>query len=263
MDQVFPQIFSITSHSFETPEFKSPTAQGDLEADRLEKDVNEVLEHLNSSAEGDRSQVTEENVKESDALKDIDEGLLSELDTVGDFSFGDAGVSLHPDLLPEETTVRDAQVSSLPKDTAEFEQEIPFLEARSLEDIDLAFKQLKEGVDVKELILPSAIKDRLSSDISEDHLGANSDLQVVESRSLDDTDIALEKISEGNQGELPKVLDLKDGLVEVDANEVGSANVTEFCDVGSASGTEEMNKTSVVETDNAPASISSNETVPQ
>ncbi|XP_028766820.1 uncharacterized protein LOC114724659 isoform X2 [Neltuma alba] len=339
-DEVLPQISAITSYSSDTPGLKLPTEQVDSEVDKPGKVVNEMQEILNSSAEGYRSLVTEENVKESDELKEIDEGFLSELDTVGDFGISDAGVSLHPNLLPEDTTVRDAQViqpssvkdlltgdgvqslhpdllpevntvgdaqgCSLPKVTAEAGQEIPFLEARSLEDIDLAFKQLKEGVDFEKVMLPSSIKDQPSGDaaislypdlllvetadrdaqvssLSEDATGfgkeiplvearspedidsafkrlteradvkkvtlpstgdqlssdkseepvANSDFQVAEARSHDDTTISLEEISEGTQGELPEVLNMKDAPADIEVKEVGSAKMIESSHAGS------------------------------
>ncbi|KAK4282050.1 hypothetical protein QN277_013471 [Acacia crassicarpa] len=402
-DQVLPPISFVTSDSSDTPGFKLPTDQVDSEVGLPGELVNEMQEILNSSAEGYRYLVTEENIKESDELKEIDEGFLSELDTVGDFGISDVGVSLHPVLLPEETTVRsaqvssfsedaakndreipflesrsledidlafkklkegvdvekvtqpsafqdqhtgdgleslhpnllseentvgDAQVSSLPRVTTESGQETPFLEARSLEDIDLAFKQLKEGVYVEKLIQPSSVQDQhtgdgaeslhpdllpeennvgdpqvsclpkdtieigqeiplvearslenidsaieqlkegadvkkatlpsmedlLSNDKSEEHVVANSDVQVVEAISQDDADISLEEISEGTPGELPKVLNMKDALADIEVKVVGSAKMAESCDVGS--GADEPSKTSVVETQHAPASSS-------
>ncbi|KAI9093590.1 hypothetical protein K1719_027039 [Acacia pycnantha] len=219
-DQVLPQISSVTSDSSDTPGFKLPTDQVDSEVEWPGEVVDEMQEILNSSAEGYRSLVTEENIKESDELKEIDDGFLSELDTVGDFGISDVGVSLHPDLFPEETTVRDAQVSSFPEDAAKYDQEIPFLEARSLEDIDLAFKKLKEEVDVEKVTQPSPVQDQHTGDgveslhpnlLSEENTVGDAQVTslprvttesgqetpFLEARSLEDIDLAFKQLKEG------------------------------------------------------------------
>ncbi|KAK4284367.1 hypothetical protein QN277_001212 [Acacia crassicarpa] len=113
-----------------------------------------------------------------------------------------------------------------PRDVKREEAEpggIPVLEVRSAKDIDLAFKQLQEGADVEEVILPSMIKDQLAREKSEEgNSEANSsDLKVIEARSLGDIDVAFELSSEVNKGKLSKSSDLKDGIVEGgEANEV-------------------------------------------
>ncbi|KAF7801414.1 uncharacterized protein G2W53_040525 [Senna tora] len=132
----------------------------------------------------------------------------------------------------------------------EVEQGIPILEARSAEDIDLAFRQLHEGVDVEEVIVPSMIKDQLACEKSKGNLEANSDLQVVEARSVDDINTAMEKISEGERGKSQNTSDLKDGSVEMEANEV-----VQFYDV--ESGNEEMKRIPVgSKSENVPMSSS-------
>ncbi|BAT85030.1 uncharacterized protein HKW66_Vig0047140 [Vigna angularis] len=249
--KVQPSISSVTSEKSQNSEFGSPSGEVDLEVDRhgaVERDT-EVLETALASEES-MSQVTEENSNEFDDMKEIDEGFLSELDTVGDFRVNDAGVSLRTDTEHEKTG--DSQVFSLPKDVKieEIEQGIPVLEARSLEDVNLAFKQLQEGVDVKEVILPSTIKDQHAIEESKDHLEANSDLEVVEARSLEDINIALKQASEGNKGELPNSLDLKATSVKVEENGVGSSKVNE-------SSSEETNRTTADKSENIPISGSS------
>lgn len=246
----------MTSEKSQSPEFGAPSGEVDLEIDRHGAVENEskVLETALASEES-MSQVTEENSNDFDDMKEIDEGFLSELDTVGDFSVNDAGVSFHTDIEHEKT--RDSQVFSLPKyvKIEEVEQGIPVLEARSLEDVNMAFKQLQEGVDVKEVILPSTIEDQHASEESKDHLEVNSDLQVVEARSLEDINIALKQASKGNKEELPNSLDLKATSVEVEGNEVGSSKVNEFLDVASSS--EETSRTMADKSENVPNSSSS------
>ncbi|KAL5059054.1 hypothetical protein RYX36_030658 [Vicia faba] len=227
-------VSSATSVNSDTPEFRSPTSEAHLEVYKqrgeiANEDQNEAQQNLVPSAEGFMSPNNEENINEFDYMNEIDEEFLSELDTVGDFSVGDADVLHHTETVHDET--RDAQHSSLPEDvkTAEVEQvnDIPVLEARSLEDIDIAFKQLQEGVDVNDVILPSMIKDQLGSEECKDSVEVNSDLQVIEARSLEDIDVAIEEISKGNQGELPEKLDAEEASIKIEANEVGSAKLNE------------------------------------
>ncbi|KAI5427571.1 uncharacterized protein LOC127126548 isoform X1 [Lathyrus oleraceus] len=236
-----------TSVNSDTPELRSPISESQVEVYKqcgkiAKEDQNEALQNLVPSAEGFMSLNNEENINEFDHI--IDEEFLSELDTVGDFSVGDAGVLHHTDIVHDET--RDAQLSSLPEDvkTAEVEQDndIPVLEARSLEDIDIAFKQLQEGVDVNDVILPSTIKDQLGSEECKDHVEVNSDLQVIEARSLEDIDVVIKEISKDNQGELPEKLDAADNEQKTDV----STNA------------EEISRTTVDKSENVSSSSSSN-----
>ncbi|OIW16644.1 hypothetical protein TanjilG_00067 [Lupinus angustifolius] len=252
IDKVPLSVSSVTSETSDIPEFSSTPREVDLAADRQPEneteDQNEAVERLDPSAE-DMSQVTEENIKEHDDIKEIDEEFLSELDTVGDFSVGDANISLRTDIVDDK--IVDTQGNSLPNDvnTAEVEQDIPVLEARSLEDINLDFKQLQEGVGDKEAGLPSSVKDQLVSEESKDHAEVNSDLQVIEGRSMEDTNTSFNQIIEGNHGELPKLLDLKDGSAKIEQNDVGSTKVIENIDAATIA--DDLSKISVDKPENA------------
>ncbi|CAK8542948.1 unnamed protein product [Lathyrus sativus] len=257
-------ISSATSVNSDTPEFRSPTSESHLEVHKQRREIanedqNEALQNLVPSAEGFMSPNNEENINEFDYMNEIDEEFLSELDTVGDFSVGDAGVLHHTDIVQDET--RDAQVSSLPEDvkTAEVEQDndIPVLEARSLEDIDIAFKQLQEGVDVNDVILPSTIKDQLDSKECKDHVEVNSDLQVIEARSLEDIDVVIKEISKDNQEELPEKLDAEDASIKTEADEVSSAKLNEQ-KIDVSTNAEEMSRTTIDKSENASSSSSGN-----
>ncbi|KAE8734613.1 Far1-related sequence 3 [Hibiscus syriacus] len=70
---------------------------------------------------------------------------------------------------------------------------LPVLEARSAEDIDLAFKQLHEGVDVEEIIVPS-LKNKSSKDTKTE---TNVVLPVLEAKSAEDIDLAFKQLNEG------------------------------------------------------------------
>lgn len=76
---------------------------------------------------------------------------------------------------------------------------LPVMEVRSLDDITMAFRQLNEGANVEEVIVPSSIGVQEDVDGSEHGGGMNSGLHVVEARSLDDIRIIMNQISEDNQ----------------------------------------------------------------
>ncbi|CAN1132215.1 hypothetical protein LINPERPRIM_LOCUS14260 [Linum perenne] len=129
---------------------------------------------------------------EEDVTKEIDEGILSELDTVGDFRVKEVS---------GEQTESGSQhlVKQTSSDTAESNgdgintRELPVLEVRTAEDIDLAFKQLHEGAEVDEVILPSRIKQQ---SLEEDRFRSpdaqpSTPLQVIEARFPEDIHAAL------------------------------------------------------------------------
>lgn len=266
-DKSLPDMTSLVSDSTqmhipaESPDSNSYTGGVDLKADIHGGIVNEdqikVSEDFSYLTEAYGSHVSEHNInEEADEIKEIDEGLLSELDTVGDFSVKEVvGESLHSKLIPEETNVRSTDFDLLPKDSKSTlpELDLPVLEARSLVDIDLAIKQLREGVDVEEVILPSMIDDWLVVEESNDHVETNSNLKVVDARSLEDIDIALKQVSDVNLRELPEVSNSKDQSASVETYEVDSAKETKLSDTGFG-----VEETSAVAADNDHVETNSN-----
>ncbi|KAJ7976479.1 Ulp1 protease family C-terminal catalytic domain containing protein expressed [Quillaja saponaria] len=237
----------------ESPEYKSPVGGMDLKVDMLDGNISknhiEVLDHFNHLEEAYKSQIAEEIIEETGEMKDIDEAILSELDTVGDFSVRDADESLHHELILEETNVGSTKFGTLPKDssvqdgetlhselipeetkvrngeagffpnelnTTGSSQEHSVLQARSLEEIDVAFQQLHEGVDVKEVIFPSMIDGQLVMKESKDQLETNSDLLVIEAGSVDDIHIAIKQVSESGPKELTNAVDSDNGSAKVE-----------------------------------------------
>ncbi|KAF2288122.1 hypothetical protein GH714_004526 [Hevea brasiliensis] len=207
----------------ESLEYKSKVDEFDFKDNILDKIVYEdsghVLEHPDYSAETHGSFVAEENINEDeDEIKEIDEGLLSELDTVGDFSVKEVvGESLHDEQIPGKTSSAIPEYNWLPGGSSvpEIKPELPILEVSSVTDIELAFKQLHEGVDVEEVILPSVIQDQPV---------VASKLQDVEARSLEDLHVAMKQASEGNIEEMSKLSDSMGGPAGL--NEVGSSSST-------------------------------------
>ncbi|KAK9289728.1 hypothetical protein L1049_007887 [Liquidambar formosana] len=252
---LFPFALDLSSIPSEDPEDKLPTCK-DLKGKIIEGtenvEQNRVVENFNFSVEAFESDTAEGVVnEEADEIKEIDEELLLELDAVGDFSIKEMG-SNWSDI--EKHLAADGENLLVPLSEEEIEKPVvveslhacrefgssckdpnlagtnivlPVLEARSFEDIDLAFKQLHEGVNVEQLILPSSIDDRQVVAESEDQVKADLDLQIVEARSLEDIHMALMQVSENNSDKLPKPLDFKEKSVELGANEVGSSKEIE------------------------------------
>uniref|UniRef100_A0A6P4AZL2 uncharacterized protein LOC107434667 n=1 Tax=Ziziphus jujuba TaxID=326968 RepID=A0A6P4AZL2_ZIZJJ len=208
----------------ESPEHKSTTGEIDLKTSFLDKeDSSRVSEHLDFQPE---AHVQEENFNEVDEIKDIDEGLLSELDTVGDFSVKEVGKPLHDELTQQEAVTESTNLVMLPDDAnlTQTNGELPVLEAKSIVDIDLAFKQLHEGVDVEEVILPSVVESTDLGMLPDDSnlSQTKGDLPVLEAKSIVDIDLAFKQLHEGVDVEeviLPSVVESTDlGMLPDDSN---------------------------------------------
>ncbi|KAK4787207.1 hypothetical protein SAY86_011040 [Trapa natans] len=128
-----------------------------------------------------------------DEIKDIDKGFLTELDAVGDFrvkEIDEGSCSTHKGG-ESETDLLNHSGGCL---------DLPVLEVRSLEDITMAFRQLHEGADVREVILPSSI------DCDSRVQGPESGLPVIEARSLDDIHVVKQPVEDNLKG-MPKESD--------------------------------------------------------
>ncbi|KAK8520086.1 hypothetical protein V6N13_031446 [Hibiscus sabdariffa] len=201
-----------TSFPSESPEHTLPTDQEDLREKILKEIESEGPDEHFSYVEVYAPHIDEENNSEVNEIKEIDEAILSELDTVGDFNVGEMD-------LPEGSHVTYTESAMVPEDIGmknKANVELPVLEARSVEDIDLAFKQFHEGVDVEEVILPSMIENQ------SDHADTKSDLPVVEARSLEDIHNALQQGPVPNSAQLPHSTEWRNGSSEVEQHDVVS-----------------------------------------
>ena len=164
------------------------------------QDREDVSKHLDFLAEAYGYRFSEKTIREEvDEIADIDEGLLLELEEVGDFSVKEVGEPvLEKKVLPEEAQEERFELGSNSNST-EAKSDIPILEARTLADINLAFRQLQEGVDVEDVILLSAIESQVNEDAKPE---TSSDLEVVEARSLGDIHDAVLHALESNIDEL-------------------------------------------------------------
>ncbi|KAL5837289.1 hypothetical protein ACOSQ3_014458 [Xanthoceras sorbifolium] len=220
-----------TSTPFESPEYGSPDAE-DVKNDILDRilyeDCGHAREYFNHSVEEYGPHDDKQTINlEPDEIKEIDEGLLAELDTVGDFSVREVVKSVHTGLTPEATNASSTEW--LPNDSklTKTNLQLPVLEVKSIRDIEMAFKQLHEGADVEEVILPSMLEDQVVLDGSKNPVVINSHLPVVEARSLEDIHADLKQVSESNPGELLKSVDSEDSSAKLEETEVVSTKQSE------------------------------------
>ncbi|KAE8673195.1 hypothetical protein F3Y22_tig00111807pilonHSYRG00050 [Hibiscus syriacus] len=186
----------------------------------------EVSGHFNHVAEVYATFVIGENISEEDYnIKEIDEGILFEFDTAGDFNVEKIDLSKGDRVAYTES----ALLSEVMK--IETDVELPVLEARSMENIYSTFKQLHEGVDIEEVILPNIIKNQ------QDHADTHPKLTVVEEKSLEDIHTAFQLSS-----------DLRNGPSEIEQNDAVSAKEIEFSNA--VSGIQENRENAVSEPKN-------------
>ncbi|CAN1246415.1 hypothetical protein LINGRAPRIM_LOCUS3164, partial [Linum grandiflorum] len=131
-----------------------------------------------------------------DETKEIDEGILSELDTVGDFRVKEVDGEQNAGGMEFGSQHLVKQTSS---DLQQGTEDLPVLEVRTAEDIDLAFKQLHEGAEVDEVILPSKIKQQsIEDEFGSPEEQPSTPLQVVEARFIEDIHVAvMQRASKG------------------------------------------------------------------
>ncbi|KAG2273655.1 hypothetical protein Bca52824_056210 [Brassica carinata] len=187
-----------SSSPAESPEYETPMVGEGSKTEFFQETVNEgpdhVVEQLDQLTDlHEISQSPPEVIaEEADEIKEIDEGLLSELDTIGDFG------------VKEVVTDSEPGPSSVGSDTAkELTEALPVLEVRSVEDIESAFQQIHEGSEVEDVILPSTVQDQLAQENSENSTEAKSELTVVEATSKDDLDTAMNEAVVESMGKQP------------------------------------------------------------
>ncbi|CAN7067862.1 hypothetical protein IGI04_041259 [Brassica rapa subsp. trilocularis] len=187
-----------SSSPAESPEYETPMVGEGSKAEFFQESVNEGLDHVVEQSDQltdlhEISQSPPEVItEEADEIKEIDEGLLSELDTIGDFG------------VKEVVTDSEPGPSSVGSDTAkELTEALPVLEVRSVEDIESACQQIHEGPEVEDVILPSTVQDQLAQENSENSSETKSDLTVVEATSKDDLDTAMNEAVVESMGKQP------------------------------------------------------------
>ncbi|XP_068661680.1 uncharacterized protein C688.07c-like isoform X2 [Aristolochia californica] len=175
---------------------------------------SEVLEDKSISDSLDFNKLTDENEKlyEEDGVagqvREIDERLLSELDVVGDFSVEKNAQATNLDVLMDSMSEEGMQGSlpemkhanleeslvevgsARPQEAKKCASEMEALEARSLEDIDSAFKQIQGEVNKSDVLE--------SVDGSSIVLQPNSELEVVEASSVENFNLAIRQLTEGD-----------------------------------------------------------------
>ncbi|WCJ27669.1 hypothetical protein M5689_009397 [Euphorbia peplus] len=192
---------NVISPDHGTSEPTSVPSENKLQVDELElkenvldkivyEDSGHILEGPDYSGDADGPPVAEENTSEfEDAIKEIDEGLLSELDTVGDFSVrkvvGES--SEYGSLTRIEEIKKEVHVAEVGSSSST--TELPVLEIRSVVE--------------EQVIRPSTVEQQPEvNDESDDPQGSGFDLQIIEAKSLEDLCSALKQASEENAQDL-------------------------------------------------------------
>ncbi|XP_013608584.1 PREDICTED: uncharacterized protein LOC106315406 [Brassica oleracea var. oleracea] len=183
----------------------------------------ERLDQLTDLHEGSQSS-PEVITEEADEIKETDEGLLSKLDTVGDFGVKEVSEpgpsSVGSETAPEQTEPRSV------------------LETRSVQDIESAFQQIHEGSEVEDVILPNTVQDQLAQENSEHSTETKSVLTVVEATSKDDLDTAMNQAvvesmckqpmspeSDGGSGETKHAVEIEPSGSLVEERSLDETNV--------------------------------------
>ncbi|KAF7852222.1 hypothetical protein BT93_L5370 [Corymbia citriodora subsp. variegata] len=234
-----------TSNPDETLEYVSPTGAAesrDVDAhDTVIGSHGQVMTYSEQLAESFESHVSGESMHEEvDDIKEIDEEFLRELDNVGDFRVKEADDDfLSSKLLPGEASLGTYDSESTFKDQEPEERSLksPVVEARSIEDVTLTFRKLHEGGDLVEPILPCPIVNEQSINDSNIEDENNSDLQIDEAGSLQETHINTEHISE----------EFEEGQLNIHKSKPAEAD--------------EGSSTEVVESDNVESGVSETKSV--
>ncbi|XP_052173084.1 uncharacterized protein LOC127788628 isoform X2 [Diospyros lotus] len=192
-NEVSSSVCSLLTHepSFltsEVSESRSTTALVDLNDSTLDlienPDYGLKVKTFNFLVEAIGSEVQEQAfIEEEDEIKEIDEGLLVELDSVGDFSVKNLGSNLD-----------EIESNRLPG--GEINSEMPLVEARSMNDIDSIFKNTSPLMKIEaEVTQQGQIKEE-----------SNSVMPSPETRSLEGVDASCRQISE-EETKMPVVVE--------------------------------------------------------
>lgn len=197
----------------EAVECSSSSLGEDTNENTLDKIVYEtssrVSEHSNHSSESYECFSAEE-----DEIKEIDEKLLSELDTVEDFHVKEVvGKSRQDEKIVERSVIGLSEVNHLPNDRSRVSDgaEIPVGEVRSVEDVEFALEQSYRRENSEEVILPS---------MTDNEPESISDFLTTEASSLEDVRTVLKQVSEEGTKEQPESSYSKERVVELNEEDL-------------------------------------------
>ncbi|CAM8877333.1 unnamed protein product [Rhodiola kirilowii] len=132
--------------------------------------------------------VIEEVEYETEDFREMDEGLLAELDTVGDFSVPSSEqVILKSSVAanPEHSRAGSLTLNHV----SETDTDIPVFEASSVDGIDMSFHQIDDGVSVEEVILPSLLFGGTAAVDSKDVLLSDSPVSETKEVSIQNEEL--------------------------------------------------------------------------
>ncbi|KAE9465781.1 hypothetical protein C3L33_02315, partial [Rhododendron williamsianum] len=239
---VVPQVESVmdvnATSKLDTSEFQPKndelTALADLDDNALDEVENSdhiPVQSFNFQMEASGSQVHDHDIiEEADEIKEIDEGLLMELDAVGDFKMPSVEAQsieeidsnfekTEPLAMKAEVEIREVEIPQQSQIKEEIiESGMPGFEARSTEDLDKAFRQMSE----EEIKMPVVIESVHSKMVPEETRAGHSEyeishedssltetkmeLPVVEATSIEDLDLAFKQLN-SSSGSLVDVPD--------------------------------------------------------
>ncbi|XAR48343.1 hypothetical protein NMG60_11031137 [Bertholletia excelsa] len=172
-----------TSFPSEASQIQSPAILDDPKDDSLDEELENsdpiLVQSFNFPAEATSSHVCEKDVHEEaeEGIKEIDEKLLMELDTVGDFSVKNIGSNFNE---IEHSWLPDGAMNT----------EMPLVTAKSVEDIDLKTEPVLAKTEVE---IGGEFETPERGQIKED---IDCGTHALEAQSLEDSDAAFRQISD-------------------------------------------------------------------
>lgn len=176
----------------------------------------QVIEDFHFSAHSSPSKVGEEQISNEVAQMNHIDGLLSELDAIGDFSINSGGPNV--DEIGEQLDGDWECIawSHIDHKLSKTRSELPVLEEKPIKDIDLTFKRRLGSIDAEKSALLSSVDNKQVKNGSENPVETDLDLQAVEAKCREDFNMASNGHSDGDLENVLELLDSQDVTAEVE-----------------------------------------------
>uniref|UniRef100_A0A7N0ZUF9 Far1-related sequence 3 n=1 Tax=Kalanchoe fedtschenkoi TaxID=63787 RepID=A0A7N0ZUF9_KALFE len=185
--RTFPEVSVAIPLKNQLIESIKEMSTGGVPSDKLDEFQTPVsARYFDFTSEGfqpNNTDIEEEDEDETEDFKDLDEGLLAELDTVGDFSVPNSGKGLLKLPVADHPIHSRDGIHTL-NYISDTNTELPIFEASSVNGIDFAFRQIDDGVPVEEVILPSLLFGGRAAVDSNDVLVSEPDSPVSETKEV-------------------------------------------------------------------------------
>ncbi|KAA8519018.1 hypothetical protein F0562_016208 [Nyssa sinensis] len=191
-----PLTLDHTRFPTEVSETKSPTSLTDLTdniVDGIEYEEQiQVLEHFDHPEEATGSHVDEQNIiEEADEMKEIDEGLLLELDTVAPIEVNEIKAVIDPE--NQKASRAEQEIDRYPE--VEDASELQTSGTCYIEHVDLSVREFVHGEVDNPMGLKLVNNESPDFRINQNSIAEeiNSEMTVVEARSVEDIDSIFKK----------------------------------------------------------------------